>query len=155
MINEVELRKNVDPQTADAIVDLQAQINALPAAQVGPQGPIGPQGIPGPQGNPGAVGPAGPMGPPGPPGGTPPTNRQPVWQGTPSVQFRFGVRQTISIANLAIDPDGDPLVITKNLAAMPAGVTYDSALKSFTYDGIAPAGQTSGHQLIADDGKSA
>ena len=51
------------------------------------------------------------------------------------------------------DPDGDPLTITKNSAALPAGVTYDAANKRFVYDGVGPLGFTSGNVVTADDGK--
>jgi hypothetical protein len=59
----------------------------------------------------------------------------------------------VSIAAYASDPDGDALTITKNAAALPAGVTYDAAGKRFVYDGIGAVASTSGHVLTADDGK--
>jgi hypothetical protein len=69
------------------------------------------------------------------------------------VQFTQGVASSVSIAAFATDPNGDPLTITKNAAALPAGVTYDSAGKRFVYDGVGAVGSTSGHVLTANDGK--
>jgi hypothetical protein len=92
----------------------------------------------------------------GPTSGTIPgsgTNLPPVWQTVPTVQFTQGVASSVSIAAYASDPDGDALTITKNAAALPAGVTYDAAGKRFVYDGIGAVASTSGHVLTADDGQ--
>lgn len=61
----------------------------------------------------------------------------------------------VSIAAFVSDPNGDPLTITLQLpdTGLPAGVTYDQANKRFVYDGRLGVATTSGHVLIADDGK--
>jgi hypothetical protein len=64
-----------------------------------------------------------------------------------------GVASSISISAFVSDPNGDPLTITKNAVALPAGVTYDQANKRFVYDGIGGVGSTSGNILTADDGR--
>lgn len=205
---------HVDPDVVPALLDLQAQIQAIPAGQVGPQGPAGPQGVQGiagpagiqgvagPAGLPGAIGPQGLPGPQGSQGlqglrgtdgrsivvtvsatapanpgpgdiwiqstvtsiwnGTAwqslvaapaPVNAAPVWSTVPTITFTQGVAGSISIAGFVTDPNGDPLTITKNAAALPVGVTYDQANKRFVYDGIGVSGSTGGHVLTADDGK--
>jgi hypothetical protein len=85
------------------------------------------------------------------PGG--PTNQPPVWQTVPTITFTQGVAQSISIAAYVSDPNGDPLTITKNTAALPAGITYDQANKRFVYDGVGAIATTNGHILTASDGK--
>jgi hypothetical protein len=85
--------------------------------------------------------------------GTPAVNLPPVWQTVPTITFTQGIRSTFSISGFVSDPNGDPLTITKNSAALPPGVTYDSANKQFVYDGVGTAASTSGHVLTASDGK--
>ena len=80
-------------------------------------------------------------------------NRGPVWAAVPMIAFTVGVPATISIAAFVTDPDGDPLAIRKNAAALPPGVTYDSATKHFVYDGVGAVYETVGHVLSADDGR--
>ncbi|HET7763729.1 MAG TPA: putative Ig domain-containing protein [Burkholderiales bacterium] len=80
-------------------------------------------------------------------------NLPPVWTTVPTIAFVQGTPSTISIAAFASDPNGDALTITKNSAALPAGVTYDQANKRFVYDGVGGVGSTSGNVLTADDGK--
>lgn len=94
-----------------------------------------------------------PGGPPPPPPPPPPANRAPVWQTVPNITFTKGVASSVSIASYVSDPDGDPLTITKNATALPAGVTYDQANKRFVYDGVGALATTSGHILTASDGK--
>lgn len=92
---------------------------------------------------------------PPPPPPPPPVNQAPVWQTIPTITFTQGVAATISIAAFVSDPNGDPLTITlqPNDPALPAGVTYDSANKRFVYNGSGGVATTSGHVLVADDGK--
>jgi len=90
------------------------------------------------------------------PTSTPPapaTNVPPVWTTVPTITFTSGVASTFSIAPYVSDANGDPLTITKNAAALPAGVTYDAANKRFVYDGTAGGAVTTGHVLTASDGK--
>jgi len=86
---------------------------------------------------------------PPPPG----TNGSPVWLTVPTITFAQGVASSVSIAAYVTDPNGDALTITKNAAALPAGVTYDAANKRFVYDGFGAVGNTSGSILTADDGR--
>ena len=83
-----------------------------------------------------------------------PSNLAPVWQTVPTVMFAQGLPSSVSIVPYVTDPDGDALTITKNAAALPAGVTFDSAGKRFIYDGIGVAVNTSGHVLTANDGRA-
>jgi len=71
----------------------------------------------------------------------------------PTITFTQGVASSVSIAAYVTDPNGDPLTITKNAAALPAGVTFDAAGKRFVYSGAGAAASTTGHVLTADDGK--
>jgi hypothetical protein len=87
------------------------------------------------------------------PGVNPASNLPPVWQTVATIQFTQGVASSVSIAAYVSDPNGDALTITKNTAALPAGVTYDAAGKRFAYDGVGALGSTSGHVLTANDGK--
>jgi len=82
-----------------------------------------------------------------------PTNRAPQWIPVPAIMFTLGVAQRISIAAYANDPDGDALVFVKNIAGLPAGVTFDAVGKQFVYDGGGEAISTGGHILTASDGK--
>jgi hypothetical protein len=87
------------------------------------------------------------------PGVNPASNLPPVWQMVATIQFTQGVASSVSIAAYVSDPNGDALTITKNTAALPAGVTYDAAGKRFAYDGVGAVGSTGGHVLTANDGK--
>lgn len=84
----------------------------------------------------------------------PATPQAPVWQALPTIAFTQGVAASFSIAGFVSDANGDALTITKNSAALPAGVTYDAANKRFVYDGVGAVGATGGHVLTADDGHS-
>lgn len=81
------------------------------------------------------------------------TNLAPVWSSVPAMTFVQGVQSSISVAAYVTDPNGDPLTITKNSVALPAGVTYDQLTQRFVYDGIGAVGSTGGNFLTADDGK--
>ena len=84
---------------------------------------------------------------------SPAPNLPPTWQTVSTITFTQGVKATFSIAGFVSDPNGDPLTITKNAVALPPGVTYDVASKSFIYDGVGAPASTSGHILTASDGK--
>lgn len=86
---------------------------------------------------------------------TPPVaNASPTWRAVPTITFTQGVPASISIAAYVSDADGDAIVITKNSAALPPGVTYDAASKSLVYDGVGAVGSTTGHVFTADDGRA-
>ena len=102
-----------------------------------------------PGSNPGGGNPGGPPPPPPLPG----PNSAPVWQPLPAIAFTQGVASSFAIDPFVSDPDGDVLAITKNAAALPAGVTFDAPNHRFVYDGIGAAASTSGHVLTADDGR--
>lgn len=76
-------------------------------------------------------------------------SRAPVWNEIPTITFTEGVASTFSIAAFVSDDDIEALTILKNELALPPGVTYDPATKSFVYDGIGSVGTTSGHVLTA------
>jgi hypothetical protein len=78
-------------------------------------------------------------------------NNPPVWQTIPEIIFAQGTAATFSVAGLVSDAEGDTITITHNGVSLTSGVTFDSANKRFSYDGIGAAGSTSGHQLSADD----
>lgn len=83
---------------------------------------------------------------------SPGSNLPPVWNLVPTITFTEGVAASFSIAAFVTDAENDRLNITKNLVALPAGVTYDAATKSFVYDGVGAIGATSGHVLTATEG---
>ena len=90
-------------------------------------------------------------------GTTPPVvptgNLAPVWLTVPTITFTQGIASSISIAAYVSDPNGDAVTISKNAAALPAGVSFDAANKRFVYDGVGAVGSTTGHVLTGDDGK--
>jgi hypothetical protein len=71
------------------------------------------------------------------------------WATIPTIAFTQGVAARISIAAYLSGANADSIAITKNSVALPPGVTYDQATKSFVYDGIGAVGLTDGHVLIA------
>ena len=79
-------------------------------------------------------------------------NHLPVWDTIPTITFTEGVAASFSIAAYVTDADNDALMIAKNAVALPAGVTYDLATKSFVYDGVGGVGITDGHVLTASEG---
>jgi len=85
----------------------------------------------------------------------PSQNRGPQWLPVPTITFTRGIARNITIDAYASDSDSDALAIVKNAAALPAGVSYNAALKRFEYDGSGPlvSETTSGNVLTADDGK--
>lgn len=86
-----------------------------------------------------------------PPGQSPSPNRPPVWSVIPTITFTQGIAASFSIAAFVTDEDNDALSIVKNAVALPVGVTYDAASKSFVYDGIGDIGSTGGHVLTASE----
>lgn len=79
-------------------------------------------------------------------------NSAPVWSEIPTITFAQGVASTFSIAAFVSDDDVEALTILKNELALPPGVIYDPAIKSFVYDGVGSVGATSGHVLAAMEG---
>ena len=79
-------------------------------------------------------------------------NRAPAWNEIPTITFTQGVASAFSVAAFISDDDNRALTILKNELALPSGVTYDPATKSFVYDGIGSIGVTSGHVLTAMEG---
>lgn len=79
-------------------------------------------------------------------------NQPPVWDTIPTITFTQGIAASFSIAAYVTDADNDALMIAKNSVTLPAGVTYDTATKSFVYDGIGAVGMTDGHVLTATEG---
>jgi hypothetical protein len=80
-------------------------------------------------------------------------NQPPAWRTVPTITFAQGVAASVSIAAYVTDPNGDALTITRNVAALPPGVTYDAGNKRFVYDGVGAVGIASGNVLTADDGR--
>jgi len=87
-----------------------------------------------------------------PPGQPATANRLPVWSQIPTITFTQGVAASFSIAAYVTDEDNNALSIVKNDIALPAGVTYDAATKSFVYDGVGGVAATGGHVLTASEG---
>ncbi|OWW22241.1 hypothetical protein [Noviherbaspirillum denitrificans] len=79
-------------------------------------------------------------------------DRAPVWNEIPTITFTEGVASTFSVAAYVSDDDTAALTILKNELALPPGVTFDSATRSFVYDGVGSAAATSGHILTAMEG---
>lgn len=90
--------------------------------------------------------------PSAPPGQSPTLNRPPIWNVIPTITFTQGIASSFSIAAFVTDEENDALSIAKNAVALPAGVTYDAATKSFIYDGIGGIASTGGHVLTASEG---
>ena len=84
---------------------------------------------------------------------TPTPNAPPVWATIPTVTFTQGVASSFSIATFVSDANGDPLTITMNAVALPAGVTFDAAGKRLVYDGIGAIRSVSGVRMTANDGQ--
>lgn len=81
------------------------------------------------------------------PAPSPAPNPAPVWSTIPTISFTEGVASSISIAGYVTD--NNALAISKNAVALPAGVKFDAATKSFIYDGIGRVSATEGHVLTA------
>ncbi|WP_420474443.1 hypothetical protein [Noviherbaspirillum sp. ST9] len=81
----------------------------------------------------------------------PVVDNPPLWSEIPTITFTQGVASTFSIAGFVSDDDATALTILKNELALPPGVTYDPATKSFVYDGLGAVGATSGHVLTATE----
>jgi len=75
-----------------------------------------------------------------------------VWSQIPTITFTQGIPARFSIADFVTDAENDVLNITKNNVALPDGVTYDAATKSFVYDGRGAVGFSGGHVLTATKG---
>lgn len=82
------------------------------------------------------------------------SNRAPIWKTVPTIAFVQGAPSSISISDFVTDPDGDAVTISKNAVSLPPGVTYDAPRKRFIYDGVGAATSTSGHVLMAEDGRA-
>jgi hypothetical protein len=72
------------------------------------------------------------------------------WHEIPTLTFTEGVPASIPVAEYLSNEAVQ--AITKNSAALPVGVTYDAATRSFIYDGSGPIGGTDGHILTAVKG---
>lgn len=77
------------------------------------------------------------------------SNLPPVWNGTPTPTFTLGTASNYPL--LVTDPEGQPLTLANRGAALPTGVTLDSANKQLVYSGGGSVGVTSGIIIGAND----
>jgi hypothetical protein len=67
----------------------------------------------------------------------------------PALVFTQGVAASISIANYVSVADVKAFTLSLNTMPLPAGVTFNSAMRSFDYDGRGSSANSSGHVLTA------
>lgn len=90
---------------------------------------------------------------------TPVTTPSPVtaapalaWTTVPDLTFVEGVKSSVSVGQWISGADPTAVVLSLNTVALPAGVTYNSANKTFDYDGIGAATAAGGYVLTAIGG---
>ncbi len=71
----------------------------------------------------------------------------PVWQTVPTVTFVQGTASYFDYGALVTNAQ----TITKNGIALPSGVTNNTSLRRYVYDGVGAVGGTNGHILTADN----
>jgi hypothetical protein len=76
----------------------------------------------------------------------------PVWLSIPTIAFTQGVQSSFSVADYITVANVAAYTLTLNASPLPAGVTFNSATRSFDYDGRGGVGATDGHVLTAVGG---
>jgi hypothetical protein len=76
----------------------------------------------------------------------------PVWLSIPTIAFTQGVPSSFSVADFITVSNVAAYTLTLNASPLPAGVTFNSATRSFDYDGRGGIGITDGHVLTAVGG---
>jgi hypothetical protein len=82
------------------------------------------------------------------PGPTP----APVWLSIPTIAFTQGVQSSFSVAEYITVANVAAYTLTLNGNALPAGVTFNAATRSFDYDGRGGVGGSDGLMLTAIGG---
>jgi hypothetical protein len=112
-----------------------------------PVAPVAPTPVPTPAPTPAPA----PVATPAPaPAPAPPTApAEPVWLSIPTIAFTQGVPSSFSVVDYISAANAAAYTLTLNASPLPAGVTFNSATRSFDYDGRGGVGATDGHVLTA------
>jgi hypothetical protein len=81
-----------------------------------------------------------------------PAPATPVWLSIPTIAFIQGTPSSFSVADYITVANAAALTLTLNAPALPAGVTFNAANRTFDYDGRGAVGATDGHMLTAVGG---
>jgi hypothetical protein len=73
----------------------------------------------------------------------------PVWLSIPTIAFTQGVPSSFSVADYITVANVAAYTLTLNASPLPAGVTFNSATRSFDYDGRGGVVVSDGHVLTA------
>jgi hypothetical protein len=76
----------------------------------------------------------------------------PVWLSIPTIAFTQGTPSSFSVADYITVANAAAFTVTLNASPLPAGVTFNSATRSFDYDGRGGVAATDGHVLTATGG---
>lgn len=76
----------------------------------------------------------------------------PVWLSIPTIAFTQGVPSSFSVADYISVANVSAYTLTLNASPLPAGVSFNSATRSFDYDGRGAVGVSDGHVLTASGG---
>jgi hypothetical protein len=76
----------------------------------------------------------------------------PVWLSIPTIAFTQGVPSSFSVADYITVANVAAYTLTLNGNALPAGVTFNAATRSFDYDGRGAVGGSDGLMLTAVGG---
>lgn len=81
-----------------------------------------------------------------------PAPATPLWLSIPTIAFTQGTPSSFSVADYITAANAAALTLTLNAPALPAGVTFNAANRTFDYDGRGAVGVTDGHMLTAVGG---
>jgi hypothetical protein len=101
---------------------------------------------------PGTYAPPGTQPPPPQPPSMPPPTTAPVWTTVPDLNFTQGVAASIGVGQYVTDDAVKTLLLALTAGALPPGVTFNPATKSFDYDGVGAAATATGLVLTATEG---
>ncbi len=73
----------------------------------------------------------------------------PVWLSIPTIAFTQGIASSFSVAEYISVANVAAYTLTLNASPLPAGVTFNSATRSFDYDGRGGVVISDGHVLTA------
>lgn len=83
---------------------------------------------------------------------TAPAPSAPVWLSIPTIAFTQGTPSSFSVADYIPAASAAAFTLSLNEAPLPAGVTFNAATRSFSYDGQGAVASTEGHMLTAVGG---
>jgi hypothetical protein len=73
----------------------------------------------------------------------------PIWLSIPTIAFTQGVPSSFSVTDYITVANVAAYTLTLNASPLPAGVTFNSATRSFDYDGRGGVVISDGHVLTA------